>query len=248
MDLISIVSPYFKKRDYIKKTIESVQKQSYQNFEFILIYDDIDLSDFDYIKKLITNDERIKIFKNNENLGAGESRNRGINYSKGDYIAFLDSDDIWHEKKLETQLRFMKNNNHFISHTSYNIINDKDEIIGTRIAKNFLNYNSLLKSCDIGLSTVIIKREILNNDLKFPNLKTKEDFVLWLKLLKKKYKIISLDENLVHWRKLNNSLSSSIIQKLSDGFKVYNSYMNYNYITSLYLLLCLCINFLKKND
>ena len=93
----------------------------------------------------------------------------------------------------------------------------------------------------------IIKGKLINKVALFSSVVPKYQSIL-KKLLKKNYKIISLDENLVNWRKLNNSLSSSIIQKLSDGFKVYNSYMNYNYITSLYLLLCLCINFLKKND
>jgi len=94
---------------------------------------------------------------------------------------------------------------------------------------------------------VLVKKKILNNDLKFPTIQTKEDFVLWLKILKNDYKIMALKESLVHWRKLENSLSSSFFQKLSDGFKVYNKYMKYNSLKSLYLVSCLCFNFLKKN-
>ena len=155
------------------------------------------------------------MIKNSKNLGAGESRNIGIKHSRGRYIAFLDSDDVWHKEKLEKQLKFMMENNYDISHSSYEIINKKDEVIGKRNARNFLTYNSLLKSCDIGLSTVLIKKKILNNDLKFPTIQTKEDFVLWLKILKNDYKIMALKESLVHWRKLENSLSSSFFQKLS---------------------------------
>ena len=140
----------------------------------------------------------------------------------------------------------MKENNYEISHTSYEILDFKDKIIGSRKARNFLNYDSLLKSCDIGLSTVILKKNIITNDLEFPNLKTKEDFVLWLKLLKKNYKIMGLDENLLKWRKLKNSLSSSAFQKIIDGFRVYYFHMKYNLIKSIYLLLCLSINYLRK--
>ena len=86
-----------------------------------------------------------------------------------------------------------------------------------------------------------------NDYLKFPKLQTKEDFVLWLKFLKSNNKIMGLNETLVYWRKLDNSLSSSLVQKLFDGFRVYNKYMNYNYLKSLYLLSCLCFNFFKKN-
>ena len=247
MKLVSVVSPYFKKKIFIKKTIDSILNQTYSNFELIIIYDDTDQDDYKYIKKISKVDKRIKVIKNSKNLGAGESRNIGINYSKGKYIAFIDSDDLWHKRKLEKQLTFMIDGAHDISHCTYEIINKKDEVIGKRIARNFLNYNSLLKSCDIGLSTVVLKKKLLNNNLKFPKLKTKEDFVLWLKLLKKNNTIMGLNESLVYWRKLENSLSSSLFQKLFDGFRVYNKYMNYNYLKSLYLLSCLCFNFFKKN-
>ena len=103
-----------------------------------------------------------------------------------------------------------------------------------------------MKSCDIGLSTVIIEKNIITDELKFVSLKTKEDFVLWLLFLKSGLKIGGLNEVLVSWRRTKNSLSSSLLQKLVDGYSVYRKYMRYNSFMSLYLLLCLSINFLKK--
>ena len=103
-----------------------------------------------------------------------------------------------------------------------------------------------MRSCDIGLSTVIIKKKILNNYFSFSNLKTKEDFVLWLKLLKSGYKIGYLNKDLSEWNKVKNSLSSSSIQKIKDGYKVYYHYMNFNFFKSLYYLLILSLNSLKK--
>ena len=114
-----------------------------------------------------------------------------------------------------------------------------------RKARNFFNIKELIKSCDIGLSTVLLKKEILGSN-RFPDLKTKEDFVLWLKLISKNIKIYGLDKELTLWRKTSNSLSSSLFQKIIDGFRVYNVYMKYNIIKSLYYLLYLSINFLKK--
>ena len=102
-----------------------------------------------------------------------------------------------------------------------------------------------MKSCDIGLSTVILKRNLLNHS-KFAKLSTKEDYVLWLKLSKKGYKFYGLNQNLASWRLTTNSLSSSSIQKLIDGFRVYNQYMKYNFFKSIYYLFCLSLNFLKK--
>jgi len=91
----------------------------------------------------------------------------------------------------------------------------------------------------------MIKKSHLKSNL-FPSLKTKEDFVLWLKLLSKNIKIYGINQNLVSWKKSGNSLSSSTIQKLFDGFRVYNKYMKFNFLKSLYYLLCLSFNYLRK--
>ena len=118
--------------------------------------------------------------------------------------------------------------------------------VSNRIARDFNHLKDLLKSCDIGLSSVIVKKDILFNECLFPELKTKEDFVLWLQILKKKILIKSFNKNLMYWRKLNNSLSSSTFQKLKDGFRVYNIYMKFNFLKSIYFLICLSINFILK--
>lgn len=246
MELVSVIIPYFRKKKYITETISSVLRQTYEYLEVIIVYDDETKVDLDFINNLKNKDSRIKIITNPLNLGAGESRNIGITNAKGSYIAFVDADDIWDEKKIELQLNYMMSNNYSFTHTSYRIINSNNKIVGHRKAKNFENYHSLLGSCDIGLSTVMIKKNIFTNDLKFPNLKTKEDFVLWLKFLKKNYKIFSINTDLTSWRKLNNSLSSSTLQKLIDGFNVYHKFMKFNFIKSLYYLMVLCANYLRK--
>ena len=246
MDLVTVILPYFKKKEYIEDSVNSVLKQTYKNLEIIIIYDDIDLQDLSIIKKLKSYDHRINYILNTTNVGAGESRNIGIRHAKGKYISFLDADDIWNKNKIEIQIEFMQKNNHKITHTTYEIIDKKKKVIGLRKARNFNNVDELLKSCDIGLSTVMLKKEILSKECSFPSLKTKEDFVLWLKILQKKVKIISIDQRLVYWRKLDKSLSSSTLQKLKDGYKVYNHFMKFNLFKSSYYVFCLCLNFLKK--
>lgn len=238
--------PYYKKSETVKQTIDSIFAQTYSNFELIIIYDDEDKKDLEYLKKIIKKFKNVLIIINQSNLGAGLSRNLGIKNAKGEFVAFIDADDTWHKKKLEEQINFMKVNNFQVSHTSYNIIDINRNLISRRKARTFNTVKSLIKSCDIGLSTVIAKRSIFNQELIFPNLKTKEDFVLWLKLLENDYSIIALDIYLTDWKKVKNSLSSSVIQKLYDGFKVYKIYMKYNFIKSLYLLFCLSLNSLIK--
>ena len=95
MDLVSIIIPYYKKKKYIELAINSVIRQTYTNFELIIIYDDENKEDLNFLKKIIKKDKRIKIYINKKNLGAGPSRNKGIKLSKGSLIAFLDADDLW---------------------------------------------------------------------------------------------------------------------------------------------------------
>jgi len=246
MDLISVIIPYYKKKKYIINSIKSVLNQTYKNLEIIIIYDDENKNDLNFIQKIKKKDKRIFIIQNLKTMGAGESRNIGINNSKGKYIAFLDADDTWQNDKLNKQINFMKTNNYEITHTSYSIVDESQRIIGKRIARNFFRLNELLKSCDIGTSTVMIKKNLINDNIKFASLKTKEDYVLWLKLLEKNSKIYGLNETLTFWTKSSSSLSSSTFQKLIDGFRVYYKYMNFNYAKSIYYLLCLSINFLLK--
>jgi len=245
-NLVSIIIPYYKKIKFIKKTLLSIKNQTYKNFEIILVYDDTDLSDLAYLNKITKNNKKVKILLNKKNYGAGISRNIGINNAKGKFIAFLDADDFWSKNKLLKQINYMSKNNVKITHTSYYITNETGSIIDSREAVN-LNFFDLIKSCDIGLSTVIINKSIITKyNLKFPNLSTKEDYVLWLKISKKKIPITGIKHKLSYWRKSKNSLSSNYIKKLINGYYVYRQYMKYNFLKSLYSLLILSINYLKK--
>ena len=185
MDLITIITPYFKKKKYIKETILSVLNQTYKNFEIIIVYDDVDKSDLSYLNEIKKLDTRINLIINKKNMGAGISRNIGIKFSKGNYLAFLDADDIWKKDKLKIQINFMKEQNLNTTHTSYDIIDQNGKIIGNRKARNFNNIKDLLKSCDIGLSTVMINKKIVDDYCNFGDTKTKEDFIFWLRILKK---------------------------------------------------------------
>lgn len=246
MNLVSIIIPYFKKKDYILEAINSILNQTYQNFEVIIVYDDTDKSELSLIYNIQKLDRRIKVLVNEKNLGAGLSRNNGIKNSNGKYIAFLDADDLWKKEKLEKQISLMEQNNFLITHTSYEILGNKKKFSKIMIARN-LNFNKLLKSCDIGLSTVIIKKDLFDQSIKFSNIKTKEDYILWLLLTKKGYIFNSLNETLSFWRNSKNSLSSPLLRRLIDGFYVYYKYMGFSLIKSILLLIQLSFNYLWKN-
>ena len=139
----------------------------------------------------------------------------------------------------------MKKNNIPISHTSYDLFDEENIFLQRRVAKK-LNYFDLLNSCDIGLSTVMVKKTlILKHDL-FPNLKTKEDYVLWLKISKSGILFEGIKKSLTIWMDRKNSLSKSSLQKIKDGFKVYYKYEKFNFLDSLFRVFILSINFLRK--
>ena len=246
MPLVSIVVPYYKKKLFISECLKSIHNQTYKYYEIILVYDDEDPSDYEYLlifKKIY---KKFFIIKNKKRQGAGYARNLGIKFAKGEYIAFLDSDDKWHKQKLKIQINLMKKNNWDISHTSYKIIRNKVTI--QKRKANDLSFQNLIKSLYIGLSSVIMKRSLFKHNIKFPNLKTKEDYVLWLKIARQGKTIYAINKILMSWQKSNNSLSSSTFRKLFDGYFVYRIYLSYSVIKSLYSLFILSFNFLKKNN
>ena len=141
----------------------------------------------------------------------------------------------------------MKKNKINLCSTSYRIIDEQGKILKLRKTDKKICFKDLNYSCDIGLSTVVINNKAFKNKIIFPNLLTKEDYVLWLNLSKKGECFYGLNKNLVLWRKTSNSLSSNIIQKLLDGFRVYNIYLKFNFFKSLIFLMILSFNYLRKN-
>ena len=246
--LVSIIVPYYKNQFYIKKTINSILKQTYQKFEIIIVNDEPGKLSKDILSSLKKKDKRIKIIHNLKNIGAGRSRNKAIKYAKGTYIAFIDSDDLWKKNKLKTQINIMKKFDYNISHTAYYIIDQNDNKLALRKSKN-LNLKNLKNSCDVGLSTVVVKKKILKKDRLFSNFKTKEDYFLWLKIAHHGEIFHYIKHPLSYWRKTGNSLSSSIVQKLIDSYRLYYHFEN-NFIISIYRTVILSFNYLikKKND
>tara|TARA_Y200000002_G_scaffold374005_1_gene374045 strand:+ start:150 stop:911 length:762 start_codon:yes stop_codon:yes gene_type:complete len=245
MPLVSVIIPYFKKKEYIKRTIDSVLNQTFKDFEILIIYDDVDIDDYNFLKKNFENIQNIKIIKNSKNLGAGLSRNIGIANSSSEFLAFLDADDLWLETKLDEQIKYMNENNFSFTFCNYKKYFLKKKFIEVKASKNILAYKDLLNSCDIGLSTVILRRNIVNDDF-FPKLKTQEDYAAWLKLTKSNINAYNLKKTLVIWNEVDNSLSSNFFQKILDGFKVYYIYEKFNIFKSIFFLLKLSLNSIKR--
>ena len=123
---VSVVIPTYNRYENLLNCLISILNQTYQNFEIILINDDSENKNF--ISNFSQLDNRIRLVHNENNLGAGLSRNRGLELSNGEYIAFCDCDDLWRNNKIELQLEFMKRLNLTFSFTSYDIIDENNNL------------------------------------------------------------------------------------------------------------------------
>ena len=242
---ISVIIPCYNNFIFFEQCISSVINQTYKNIEIIIIFDAGNKKDLRNLKSILKKKQKkIKLIINSKNIGAGLSRNKAAKFAKGKYIAFLDSDDYWERNKLKHQLAFMKKEKIIISHTSYYIINENNIKIGSQIAKYKQTYYDLLNSCDIGLSSLMIEKNLFLKN-KFTSNKTKEDYASWLKIAKK-MDIYGLDKHLLLWRKTKNSLSSNTIQKIIDAFDIYYRKEKFNFMSSTYRVIILSLNYFIK--
>ena len=244
-DLVSIITPVYNAERFIKETIKSVQSQTYKNWEMILIDDCSTDSSEKIIKEYMRVDNRIRYIKLEENIGVSSARNKAIEKSKGRYIAFLDSDDIWKSNKLKEQIDFMIKTKYYFTFTSYDIIDEFGNIMLDEVkCRKVLNYKKALKGNSIACLTVIIDRNYINNIL-FKNVKH-EDYLLWLNILKQGVISYGLQKNLSSYRKVTNSLSSNKIKSAMWTWDIYNKHLGFNKLISLYYFLSYFINIVRK--
>ncbi len=209
--LVSIIMPSYNTAKYIKDSINSVIEQTYKNWELIIV-DDCSSDNTDEVVKQF-NDDRIKYFKNETNSGAAVSRNRALKEAKGKWIAFLDSDDLWHKEKLEKQINFMEKNGYIFTYTDYRIqLNDVWEpyII---TAPNMVNLRKLYNYCYFSTITAMYDRETVGL-IQIADIRKNNDYAMWFEIMKKAGKAYRLPECLAYYIKHENSISSGSKLKL----------------------------------
>lgn len=222
-DLVSIITPVYNAESFLFETINAVVNQTYQNWELILVDDCSTDNSEELIKKLSEDESRIKYIKLLENSGAAVARNTGIANAVGRYIAFLDSDDLWVENKLETQIKFMTDLSVGFTYTNFRLISENGEVIKERInLPEKLNYTGLLKNTAIACSSVIIDRDLIG-DFRMPNVRKGQDTATWLMLLRNHDYAYLVDQVLGSYRQVQNSISSD---KLGALKRTWNTYRN----------------------
>lgn len=208
MEIVSIITPVYNSSSFIEATADSVLNQTYTSWEWLLVDDCSDDNSWEILKKLELKDKRIKIFRNGRNLKSGKTRNFAIKKAVGRWIAFLDSDDIWHPDKLNIQINFMLKNQFYFSHTSYGYIDENGaKIKSTLHVNNVVTYTDLLKRTEISCLTAIYDAKSIGKYYMSSHSR-KQDYALWLSILKDGYNSYGLDIELAYYRQVKNSATS----------------------------------------
>jgi nucleoside-diphosphate-sugar epimerase len=234
--LVSVIMPCYNAEDYIVQSINSVIEQSYSLWELIVIDDFSKDSSRSIVQEMSADDDRIKLICQDENKGAGAARNVGVNSAKGQYISFLDSDDLWEPNKLETQINFMKNNGITFTCSDYAVVDENNNLTGeVRKAKSYYNYKMLLKHCP-GNSTVMYDAGQLGKFF-IPPIRKRNDYVMWLQVIKKSGSLIGIPKVLSKYRIHSAGISYNKTSLIKYHYEVYHHIEKLPFWKTGYLLL-----------
>lgn len=224
--LVSVIIPFWNTEKYIGETLVSVLKQSMDCIEIILIDDCSTDSSNEIINFYAAKDPRIRLIQLQKNSGPANARNAGISAALGRYIAFLDSDDLWAPEKLNLQIKFMSEKDAAFSYCRYKIIDADSKILGQdEVFVREIKYKELLYENIIACSSVVYDSHKLGK-VYMPDIKKRQDYGLWLKILKKIPTAYGLDQDLVSYRVLQSSLSHKKLSLIKYNWQLFRQYEN----------------------
>ena len=228
--LVSVITPTYNCAKFIGETIESVQAQTYQQWEMIIVDDCSTDNTKEIVDKYIKEDSRIK----------------AMELANGEYMAFLDSDDIWPEEKLKKQLAFMKKHDVAFSCTAYEQIDENGKSLN-KIIKTVpkADYNRVLLDCPVGNSTVMYNVEKMGK-FEVPNIRKRNDDALWLRMLKKEKYIYGMKSVLMKYRIRQNSISSNKFKVIKYHWILYRNIEHLSIVRSVFHIAYWCVIKLLK--
>lgn len=221
----SVIINTYNNQKTIIGTLKSVINQTFRNFELIIVDDcssdnTVNLVEKEiYTKKL----ERIKLIKLKQNKGISGARNVGIKEAVGNYIAFIDGDDIWKKNKLQVQYNYIKESNAEWLFSNYSVIDSNYNYLGERIRKaGIYDYRKIIsRGNPVGMLTVVVESHILKSNL-FRNIKH-EDYDLWIRLSKRGIPGYLISESLASYMKHKNTVSSNKFQSILWTYTVFRT-------------------------
>lgn len=228
MQLVSIITPCYNSAKYIAQSIYSVINQSYSNWELLIIDDGSTDDTISIVKKIALSDSRIHLIQLTKNQGSGVARDAALNLAKGSYIAFLDADDVWKPNKLEKQLTFMKENNLPLTFSFYELIDEVSNSLSVIVTSpKMITYKQLFFCNWVGNLTGIYSVDFFGK-VPISSIKKRQDWILWLTLVKKAGSITPTPLNLAYYRVRKDSLSASKWKLIKYNFLVYRDFHQQN--------------------
>ena len=235
--LVSIIMPSYNAARFIGESINSVLLQTYSNWELLIVDDCSKDNSVEVVRKFANIDKRVVLFSLEKNVGAAAARNVAIEHAQGQYIAFLDSDDVWDEYKLEKQLAFMKQYSYVFTFSNYYVMEENGKKTENIVkVPSLLNYHQYLRNTIIGCLTVIIDRQ-QTGDFKMPLIKSSHDMALWLLIMKRGFKAYGLKDVLAGYRLVSTSNTAKKWKAAKDVWKVYREIEG---LSVLYAAYCFC--------
>lgn len=239
--LVSIITPTYNCGKFIAETIDTVLAQTYSNWEMIIVDDVSTDNTEEIVRRYMEKDSRIKYKKLDENSGAAVARTTAMKMAEGRYMAFLDSDDLWTNDKLESQLAFMKEHDYAFTCTAYEQIDENSQSLN-RVINTIekTDYNRLLLDCPVGNSTVMY--DVLKmGKFEVPNIRKRNDDALWLQMLKKEKYIWGMQDVLMKYRIRTNSISSNKLKVIKYHWILYRDIEHLSVVRSLFHIAYWCV-------
>lgn len=240
---VTVIMPAYNAQAYIAETIDSVLRQTVADWE-LLVLDYCSADDTcAIVESFARQDNRITLIRNERNLGVARTRNHGLEQSRGSYVAFLDSDDVWRPNKLEKQIARLEQTSGALCYSSYAIIRQD----GRRdyAVPESISYEDILKENVIGCSTVVITAEIAKKYCFRPDF-FHEDYAFWLQILKDGYLAVGCTEILADWRYVENSRSFNKWKSAQNRWSIYRKFLKLPFVKSLGLISAYTLAGLKK--
>ena len=246
MPLVSVIMPAYNAECFVEEAVRSVIGQTVLDWELLVLDDCSRDGTCAIVERLAEEDNRIRLIRNQQNMGVAKTRNRGMDLCKGQYVAFLDSDDVWHPDKLERQIALAQETGADLVYCSYAVVNE----IGTQakadyIVPNHTSFSGLLKENVIGCSTVLLTATVARQN-RFVVDFYHEDYVLWLSLLKKGHKAAGCTDVLTDWRYLENARSFDKRQGAANRWKIYRHYLDMPLHECIWPFVCYAVAGFKK--
>ena len=246
-ELVSIITPVYNNSEFIKQTIESVQKQTYKNWEMIIVDDCSTDRTPELIKKISQKDDRIKYIKLENNSGAAIARNKALSESRGRFIAYLDADDLWKKNKIQNQIDFMLAHDYAFVCSNYEKIDINNKILKQVKIPKEINYKLFLRNTIIQTVGVMIdSRKTGRELLMMPNVRRRQDAATWCQLLKSGFNCYGVPEFLSYYRVVPNSLSSNKIKAIKGTWFLYRKIEKLSLVNACFCFLGYAINAVKK--